>query len=134
MEQLIFLDANTLQPFIDRPKSIITQEIPLQIAIASYSDTPRNLLEILANSDIPEVAEAAQLHINYAGELSGNWQNVVDDKLKSRYLGQNDRLAVELLKIAPVPAYFLSEFVPANYLIQGLSNPYLPLRYRLQLL
>ena len=134
MEQLIFLDTNRLQPFVDSPESIITQEIKLQISIASYPDTPRNLLEILATSEIPEVAEAAQLHINYAGELSGNWQNVIDDKLKTRYLGQNDRLAVELLKIAPVPAYFLSEFVPANYLIQGLSNPYLPLRYRLQLL
>ncbi|MGL4882847.1 MAG: hypothetical protein ACRC8K_17575, partial [Waterburya sp.] len=134
MEQLISLDANILQPFIEHPELIITQEIPLQIAIASYPDTPRNLLEILANSDTPEIAEAAQLHANYGGELNNDWQDIVDEKLKSRYLGQNDRLAVELLKIAPVAEYFLSEYVPPEYLIQGLNNPYLPLRYRLQLL
>lgn len=54
--------------------------------------------------------------------------------LKSRYLGQNDKLAVELLKIAPVPPFFLSEWVPSHYLIQALSNPYLPPRYHLKLL
>ncbi len=134
MEQLISLDDNSLQTFIDNPESIITQDIPLQITLASHLDTPRNLLEILADSDNPEVAEAAQMHVNYAGELKVNWQDIVDEKLKSRYLGQNDKLAVELLKIAPVPPYFLSEYVPAEYLIQGLNNPHLPLRYCLQLL
>ena len=134
MEKLIALDANILQFLSDRPEAITTEDISLQISVASHPDTPRNLLEILVNSDIAEVAEAASLHVNYAGELTDNWEEAIDEQLKSRYLGQNDRLAVELLKIAPVPAYFLSEYVPANYLIQGLNNPYLPLRYRLQLL
>jgi hypothetical protein len=134
MERLVSISLMSLQSFVDNPESITTKDISFQIAVASYPDTPRNLLEILANSDKPEVAEAARLHVNYAGELSENWQDVVDEKLKNRYLGQNDRLAVELLKIAPVPDYFLSEWVPPEYLIQGLSNPYLPLHYRLKLL
>ena len=134
MEKLIALDVNTLQSLSDRPEAITAEDISLQIAVASHADTPRNLLEVLANSDTPEVAEAARMHVNYGGELTDNWKKAIDEQLKSRYLGQNDRLAVELLKIAPVPAYFLSEYVPANYLIQGLNNPYLPLRYRLQLL
>ncbi len=134
MEKLRSVDAKTLQPFINNPESLITQDIALQIAIASYPETPRNLLAILAQSEIPEVAEAAQLHVNYAGELTENWQDAIAEKLKSRYIGQNDRLAVELLKIAPVPDYFLSKWIPANYLIQALTNPYLPLRYRLKLL
>jgi hypothetical protein len=134
MERLISLEANTLQSFCDRPETILTEDLPLQIAISIFPETPRNLLEILANSNNPEVAEAARLHVNYAGELEGNWQDVVDEQFKNRYLGQNDRLAVELLKIAPVPAYFLSEYVPSEYLTQGLNNPHLPLRYRLQLL
>lgn len=66
--------------------------------------------------------------------MTEGWQSVVDEMLRSRQLGQNDRLAVELLKIAPVPEYFLSEWVPAERLIQGLHNPYMPLRYRLKLL
>lgn len=134
MQRLISLDANTLKFFGDRPETILTENLALQIAIATHPDTPRHVLEVLANSDTPEVAEAARLHVNYAGELAGNWQDVVDELFKNRYLGQNDRLAVELLKIAPVPAYFFSEYVPPEYLIQGLNNPYLPLRYRLQLL
>lgn len=75
MEKLIALDANTLQSLSDRPESIITQDIPFQIAVASHPDTPRNLLEILANSDTPEVAEAARLHANYAGELNSEYAN-----------------------------------------------------------
>ncbi|MBN3890707.1 MAG: hypothetical protein HWQ43_16590 [Nostoc sp. JL31] len=43
-------------------------------------------------------------------------------------------MAVELLKIGPVPPCFLSEWVPSERLIQGLRNPQMPLRYRLQLL
>ncbi|MEH2178011.1 hypothetical protein [Nostoc sp.] len=43
-------------------------------------------------------------------------------------------MAVELLKIGPVPPCFFSEWVPAERLIQGLGNSQMPLRYRLQLL
>ena len=37
MEQLIFLniDIDTLQSFSDRPKTILNEEIPLQMAIAN---------------------------------------------------------------------------------------------------
>lgn len=134
MQLLLPVNASDIARFLASPESILTESKEFQIAVASFPETPRNLLEILANSDNPEVAEAAQLHVNYAGELAENWQDVVDEKLKYRYLGQNDRLAVELLKIAPVPEYFLSEYVPPEYLIQGLNNPHLPLRDRLKLL
>lgn len=123
MEQLISPNTDTLQFFSDRPETILNEEIPLQIALATHIDTPRNLLEILANSDILEVAEAAQMHVSYVGELKGSWQDAIEAKLKYRYLGQNDRLAVELLKIA-LPIYFLSQYVRPEYLIRGLSNPY----------
>ena len=95
MDKLIVLDFNTLQFFGDRPEAIITQNVALQMAVANHPDTPRNLLEVLANSDTLEVAEAARMHVNYAGELTDNWQDAIDEQLKSRYLGQNDRLAVE---------------------------------------
>ena len=67
MKQLIALETNTLQTFIDNPASITTEDIPLQIAVASHPDTPRNLLEILASSNISEVAEAA--HLNATEEI-----------------------------------------------------------------
>ncbi|KJH72534.1 hypothetical protein UH38_06670 [Aliterella atlantica CENA595] len=128
------ISTSELQTFIDAPAQLLQQSQELQLAIASYPDTPRSLLEMLVSSPSEEVAEAARLHVNYAGEAGENWQQLVDDILTSRQLGQNDRLAVELLKIAPVPPNFLSEWVPANNLIQGLRNQYMPLRYRLKLL
>ena len=134
MRSLLSVNPSDLARFSTNPAELLTESLEFQIAVATHLATPRNLLEILANSDNAEIAEAAQLHVNYAGELAVDGQDIVDEKLKNRYLGQNDRLAVELLKIAPVPAYFLSEYVPPEYLIQGLNNPYLPLRYRLQLL
>lgn len=104
------------------------------LLVANYPQTPRHLLEVLVNSPNSQIAEAAQLHVNWAGEMGEGWQEAVDEILRSRQLGQNDRKSVELLKIAPVPEYFLSEWVPAERLIQGLRNPYMPLRYRLKLL
>ncbi|MEH2239790.1 hypothetical protein [Nostoc sp.] len=134
MELLRSLTISDLEPFLAEPTQLNTQPVALQLAVASYSQTPRPLLEVLVNSPYAPVAEAAQLHINWAGEISEDGQNAVEEVLKSRYLGQNDKLAVELLKIAPVPHFFLSEWVPSQYLIQALSNPYLPPRYHLKLL
>ncbi|MEH2025902.1 hypothetical protein [Nostoc sp.] len=134
MELLRSLTISDLEPFLADPTQLNTQPVALQLAVASYSPTPRPLLEVLVNSPYAPVAEAAQLHINWAGELSENGQNAIEEVLKSRYIGQNDKLAVELLKIAPVPPLFLSEWVPNPYLIQALSNTYLPPRYHLQLL
>ncbi|GGA06766.1 hypothetical protein [Okeania sp. KiyG1] len=128
------LNSYDLQPFLANPVLLTEQTRELQLAIANYPDTPRNLLEILVNSFDPLVAEAASHHVNWAGEITENWHYLADTTLQTKELGQNDRLAVELLKIAPVPDYFLSEFVPASYLSLALKNPHLPLRYRVKYL
>jgi Leucine rich repeat variant len=134
MQPLISVTASDLQAFLPAPKKLLQQSIEFQLAVASYPDTARGLLEILVNSPHKQVAEAASLHVNWAGEIMGNWREEVDTILGLRQLGQNDRLAVELLKLAPVPPCFFSEWVPSDHLIQGLRNPYMPLHYRLQLL
>ncbi|GGA06788.1 hypothetical protein [Okeania sp. KiyG1] len=128
------LNSCDLQPFLANPSLLTEQTRELQLAIANYPDTPTNLLEILVNSSDSLVAEAASHHVNWAGEITENWHYLADTTLQTKELGQNDRLAVELLKIAPVPDYFLSEFVPASYLTLALKNPHLPLRYRLKYL
>ncbi|MGB3514673.1 MAG: hypothetical protein WBA93_36775, partial [Microcoleaceae cyanobacterium] len=128
------LNSQDLQPFLANPAQLTEQTIELQLAIANYPDTPTNLLEILVNSSDPLVAEAASHHINWAGEITENWQQIADTTLETKELGQNDHLAVELLKIAPVPDYFLSEWVPSSYLTLALKNPHLPLRYRVKYL
>lgn len=134
MQPLQPVSGSDLQRFLSAPEELLQESVGLQLAIASFHQTPRSLLEILVNSADEQVAEAASLHVNLAGEITDGWQQAVDEILQQRQLGQNDRLAVELLKIGSVPPCFFSEWVPAEPLIQGLRNPQMPLRYRLQLL
>ena len=130
--QLLQISASDLQRFLEAPQELLKESEEIQIAIASFPDTPRSLLEILVNSDYSAVVEAARLHVNFAGILE-DYQDVAE-VLQNLDLGQNDRLAVELMQFAPVAPCFLSEWVPVSRLIQGLQNKYMPLRYRLQLL
>ncbi|MGB3761498.1 MAG: hypothetical protein WBA07_34820, partial [Rivularia sp. (in: cyanobacteria)] len=134
MQSLHRVNTGDLQRFLDAPEELLGESEEMQIAIATFPETPRSLLEVLINSDYSEVAEAARLHINWVGEVREDYQKVVSEILRDKDLGENDRLAVELMRFAPVPPEFLSEWVPVNKLIQGLKNEYMPLRYRLQLL
>ncbi len=134
MQPLQPVSGSDLQRFLSAPEQLLQESVALQLAVASFHQTPRSLLEILVNSADAQVAEAARLHVNLAGEITDGWQQAVDEILQQRQLGQNDRLAVELLKLGTVPPCFFSEWVPAEPLIQGLRNPQMPLRYRLQLL
>ncbi|MEH2240878.1 hypothetical protein [Nostoc sp.] len=123
MQPLQPVSGSDLQAFLSAPERLLQQPVVLQLAIASFHQTPPSLLEILVNSPDEQVSQAASLHVNLAGEITDRWQQVVDEILQQQQLGQNDRLAVELLKLAPVPPCFLSEWVPAERLIEGLRNP-----------
>lgn len=105
------MQPSDIQLFLDNPEQLANETVQFQLAVANYSQTFRSLLEVLVNSPDSQVAEAARLHVNWAGELTEGWHEAVDEVLQTAGLGQNDRLAVELLKIAPVPEYFLSEWV-----------------------
>ena len=63
-----------------------------------------------------------------------DWQDIAEQKIKNAPLQQNDRLVAELLKIAPVPEYLISEWIPGHILIQGLENPYLVKEDKVKLL
>ncbi|MDY6804467.1 MAG: hypothetical protein SXA11_11765 [Cyanobacteriota bacterium] len=125
-------NLNDIQPFLDNPQELISQSIEVQLAVANKSATPRELLELLVASENLEVARAAQNHVNWAGELTEDCHLEAEKLLRNTNLGQNDRLAVELLKFAPVPEWFLSEWVPHHRLC--LSGNYLPRRWRVQFL
>lgn len=128
------LNTVDLQEFTNASAQLADRPIELQLAIANHPDTPHSLLEILVASSHPDVAQAASLHVNWAGEIAGDWQEILDAAMQTAQLGQNDRLAVELLKFAPVPESFLSEWVPPERIAPGLTNRYLPLKYLVKLL
>ncbi len=129
------LQHSDLQPFLNQPETLINQTLEFQLAVANYLQTPRQLLEILVNnSPYPQVVEAAKLHVNLAGDIGKNWREVAEVAIKNAPLQQNDRLVAELLKIAPVPEYLISEWIPGHRLIEGLVNPYLPKEDKVKLL
>ena len=97
------ISVSDLQAFLSAPEQLRKQPVELQLAVANFVDTPKSLLEVLVNSASLEVAEAASLHVNWAGEITNDWQRIVDEILQSQQIGQNDQLAVELLKLGPVP-------------------------------
>ncbi len=133
MQSLYRVSTGDLQRFLDAPE-LLGESEEMQIAVATFRETPRSLLAVLVNSDYSTVVEVARLHVNWVGEVREDYRKVVSEVLRNKDLGENDSLAVELMKFAPVPPDFLSEWVPVNRLIQGLKNEYMPLRYRLQLL
>jgi hypothetical protein len=119
-----------LPRFLADPQTILTAAIDLQLAIANYIDTPHQLLEVLVNSPDPDVASAARLHVIWAGEIEAEQtqrERVVDELLKAEQLGQNDRLAVELLKLGTVPPCSIGEWVPPNKIVERLDLPHMPL-------
>jgi len=134
MQSLHRVSAGELQRFLDAPEELLGESEEMQIAVAAFSETPRSLLEVLVNSDYSTVVEASHLHVNWVDEEREDYREAVSEVLREKDLGENDRLAVELMRFAPVPPDLLSEWVPVNKLIQGLKNEYMPLRYRLQLL
>ncbi len=134
MQSLYRVSASDLQRFLETAEELLRESEQIQIAVATFPETPRSLLAVLVNSDYSAVVEAASLHVNFAGEIAGDYREIVAEVLRNRDLGQNDRLAVELIQFAPVAPGFLSEWVPARRLVEGLQNEYMPLRYRLQLL
>ncbi|MBV6628004.1 MAG: hypothetical protein KI793_34650 [Rivularia sp. (in: Bacteria)] len=111
-----------LQRFLDAPEELLGESEEVQMAIAAFSETPRSLLQVLVNSEYSEVVEASRLHVNWVDEERGDYREAVSEVLRNKDLGENDRLAVELMKFAPVPPDLLSEWVPVNKLIQGLKN------------
>jgi hypothetical protein len=133
MRPLRPIEPSLLQDLIAQGDRVLEQPTEILLSLAQDSLTPRALLEVLVNCADASVADVARLHVNWAGELA-DWQAEIDAVFQTAQLGQNDRLAVELLKLGPVPPEFLSEWVPANVLIQALKNPHMPLRYRLKLL
>ncbi|MEL7243855.1 MAG: hypothetical protein AAGM40_16200 [Cyanobacteria bacterium J06573_2] len=100
MQSLHRISASDLQRFLETPEELLTESEEIQIAVASFIETPRSLLEVLINSDYSSVVEVVRLHVNFAVTL-GDYQDVAK-VLRNRDLGQNERLAVELMQFAPV--------------------------------
>jgi hypothetical protein len=134
MEALAPIASNLLQELIERVDLVIIQPPQIQLNLAQDLHTPRSILQVLVDRAEPDIAAVAKLHVNYAGELSTDGREEIDAIFHTAQLGQNDRLAVELLKLGTVPPEFLSEWVPASHLLEALKSPHLSRRDRIKFL
>ena len=98
----------------------------LLLTLVSHLNTPKKILEQLANSDNSEVAEAASLHISLAGEVKDNWYELAERIISQKDLGQNDLLICELIDFAVVPDYFISQWIPWRKIVRNIENPDIP--------
>ncbi|MGB3296222.1 MAG: hypothetical protein WBB01_24820 [Phormidesmis sp.] len=62
------------------------------------------------------------------------WDEAISEAIRTAKLGENDRLAVELLKLGPVPIECFSRWVPSGPFLAALREQDLPLRYQVQIL
>ena len=62
------------------------------------------------------------------------WDTAISEAISQADLQVNDRLAVELLKLGPVPMECFSEWVPPEPFMTALKSQTLPLRYRIQII
>ena len=62
-----------LQQFLEQPQQLLNHPVEYQLTVANYNSAPRQLLEVLANSAYPKVAQAASMHVNLAGEAGEDW-------------------------------------------------------------
>ncbi len=62
------------------------------------------------------------------------WDLAISEAIRTANLGENDRLAVELLKLGPVPIECFSRWVPPETFLAALKEQDLPLRYQVQML
>lgn len=65
--------------------------------IANHPKTPKEVLEKLAKNSHSDVAEAAKLHISYAGELETGWRSLAEEKIgRDQLPSLNNEEGIEL--------------------------------------
>lgn len=60
--QLLQISTGDLQRFLDAPE-LLGESEEMQIAIATFPETPRSLLAVLVNSDYSTVAESSETRV-----------------------------------------------------------------------
>ena len=106
----------------------------LELTLVNHPKTPKEVLEQIASSSDSEIAEAANLHVNLAGEIEERWYELAENIISQKDLGQDDLLIYELLEFAPVPDYFINEWMPWKQIAKGIENPHMPSLWRDRLL
>jgi len=72
------------------------------LALTINEQTPKSVLDKLANHSSESVKEAAKLHINWRVELELNWQEMVYEAIPNSSLKRNEEKEGTLAFILPI--------------------------------
>lgn len=101
----------------------------VQMAVATNAQTPSATLEKLAKSRYSEVAEAARLHVNLAGEMTGGLDKAAFWAIDNTAIGGEKYMVLlqKLANIGAIPCFAIKTF-PENreLLLQIAKNPHTP--------
>ncbi|HEY9607791.1 hypothetical protein [Allocoleopsis sp.] len=86
----------------------------VQLAVTVNAQTSRTVLEKLVQNDDIQVAEAAQLHVNWAGEMHQGWDEDAHKAMQKEALHpKNQQYIEELAKLGLIPE-FIVDRLPRN--------------------
>ena len=100
--------------FIERAVNQLDEDTLL--LLAENPETTKKVLFQLVNSQYSQVAEAANLHVNFAGEINSDWDiTAIEALLKSAIRGQEfGNFLEQLERIDSIPEFVIKS-LPENY-------------------
>ena len=96
------------------------------LAVAMNSNTPKTALKKLTQSNNIEVAEAAKLHVNWAGEMSEGWDEAARRAMQATTLARYWNIEAKLWAIGVIPE-FLVPALEREVRLAIAQNPNTPL-------
>jgi Leucine rich repeat variant len=102
--------ANPIFPLLLLENPNLPGEMPLPIvrSLLRYAGVPRTFLEWIASYGMPEVNEAARLHVAIAGEAGPDWRQLAQAEIWKTNISESDDLLLELLGLGAVPEWMLA--------------------------
>lgn len=83
------------------------QDLEVQLALVMNAKTPKHILEKLTQSKNSQVAEAAELHCNWVGEITEGWDEIARQAIKKSSLPHQQDNEAKLAAIGAIPEFLL---------------------------
>jgi hypothetical protein len=102
--------TNPVFPLLLLESPNLPGEMPLATtrSLLRYGGVPRMYLEWLVNYGLPDVDEAARLHVNFSGDAGEDWETLARAELWKLPISESVDLLLELLGLGAVPEWLLA--------------------------
>ncbi len=101
---------DTLSPVLDEVFGFDLDDVRVGMALAMNAQTPREILEKLLQNHGVQIAEAAQLHVNWAREMDKGWHQVATEGIQTIALAPQDTKYLEkLANMGLIPEFVIEQ-------------------------